>query len=176
MLRESFGRSQGQVRPLGTSAGVGRRAAVEVWLAERVAETEPEPAWVWLPVEEAVRLAGAPALRDATTLAALLLAVRSGLPEDAAGAWSAEPRAQGEHPFQLPRPRPARPRRRGSRGERRGRAAEWGLAPDTLLNRELSELAFNERVLALAQDAAHTRCWSACASSPSWAPTSTSSS
>ena len=46
------------------------------------------------------------------------------------------------------------------RRRRRGRAADRALPADRFLNRELSWLDFNARVLELAEDDVACRCWS----------------
>lgn len=150
VIRAMFGRAHGQIRLVGHSYAIGSRPAVEVWLAERVptAEEAVEPVLTWLPLDDALRLAGSPALRDAATLTALQMIARRGIPQDAP--WSERPLADGEHPFQLSAliaagpvavpaaPEPGQP--------------PVPLAPEALINMEQSEIAFNARVLALARD------------------------
>ncbi|MDB4948575.1 MAG: Polyphosphate kinase [Gemmatimonadetes bacterium] len=146
VLRGCFGNASGKLRLLGTSPGAGARPATEVWLAEG-ADPEPHGACAgdlaWVPVEELFASVGSPALRDAATLAALNVLARAELPVAA------------EDPADL------------SEGGRAAAAAALrGLAAveeahyaggeaerGTLLNMELSMLAFNRRVLALAEDA-----------------------
>ena len=157
-LRTILGDSQGHVRLLGTSAGFGTRPAVEVWLVERVPEEPVESGKggsskvVWLPLEEALALAGSPAVREARTLTALHFAARAAIPKGSNVGWTARVQTRKSHPFHLvpklegkARAAAAAPAPVRSRPER-------DLPPDSLLNMELSELAFQERVLALAED------------------------
>jgi polyphosphate kinase len=121
-----------RVRLLGREPG---STEVEVWLAE--ASVPAGEGIVRLPLHEVLASVGSPALRDRDTLAALHVAARAGIAHqvvaDVAGdaaAWSVlaglpEPRAAGSD----------------------------DLTPGTLLNMELSLLAFSRRVLELAGDA-----------------------
>ncbi len=152
VLRATFGNTEAQVRLLGTSAGLGSRPAIEVWLAERVrVDEEHGQGLVWIPLEYALSLVGSTTMREAGTLTALHMAARVNVPVGA-GLWSGEARPKREHPFRLFRRRePAEeapfpvPLPVPARGSDRP-------PPETLLNMELSELSFNERVLALAED------------------------
>jgi polyphosphate kinase len=156
VLRAALGHSQGHLRLLGTSAGFGTRPAVEVWIAERVPDEDgakESEAVVWLPLTEALALVGSPVLREARTLTALHMAVRAAVPEGRTVGWTARAVSKKEHPFHLV------PKLEGKRRtEEEPEAMEptpsssEGLPPDSLLNMELSELAFQERVLALAED------------------------
>src|SRR5256712_656613 len=95
ILRVLFGSADGLVRFLGMAPGglAGTRPVLEVWLARRVSSARGAGGRVqWLPLEELLAPAGAPALRDPRTLAALTRAARS----DVAAAW-ARPR-QGAPP------------------------------------------------------------------------------
>ncbi|HEU0012641.1 MAG TPA: polyphosphate kinase 1 [Longimicrobium sp.] len=140
VLRDCFGHDGARVRLLGTGVGSADRPGVEVWLAEGVrdAATDAECEVVHVPLAEVLASVGSPALRERDTLAALHVIARSAV--------------------QLV------PTRRGDRGQEQraretlaavepadaDRAAE--LPPGTLLNMELSLLAFNRRVLGLAED------------------------
>jgi polyphosphate kinase len=153
LLRTTFGNSEAQVRLLGTSMGLGTRPAIEVWLAERVrVDEEGDRKVVWIPLEEAIALVGSPTVRESATLTALHMAARVTIPA-ATSLWSGGSRPAGEHPFHL------------APGVETTDRAPFSLPlplpdlgsdrppPEALLNMELSELAFNERVLALAEDA-----------------------
>jgi polyphosphate kinase len=138
VLRDCFGHDGARVRLLGTGPGGGERAAVEVWLAEGVGGSDEDAACeiVRMPLEALLASVGSPALRDRDTLAALHVIARSALPV-------MEPEPDDDD----------------SGGEARARATlatarEEGdeLGPGTLLNMELSILAFNRRVLGLAED------------------------
>lgn len=151
-LRGSFGASQGRIRLLASMGAAGTRPALEVWLVEDpVPESADAPAGlVWARTAELLERVGAPELRDARTLAALHAAAREGL---GSGDGAAPPRRFGGIPFA---PRPAAPERSARRDEPTpGDEAETAAEPlpdGFLLNMELGTLAFNERVLALAED------------------------
>jgi polyphosphate kinase len=145
VLRNVFGRSLGRIRLLGTAPGMDARPGLEVWLAEGVTGGE---ACKWLPIEVVLEHVGAPQLRNARTLAALHAVARSEL-----GAHS---------PLSSNGP--------GTRGtnaaypifERAVSAARVpalletirarDVPPELLLNPELSRLAFDERILVIAED------------------------
>jgi len=140
VLRASFEGGEGRLRLLGTGPGSPRRPATEVWLAEGLedaAPTAPE-SMVETSLGELMASLGSPALRDASTLAALHVLARAGLP--------AAPPTEGESAARAvlrSAPRPPEP------------DAEIGpddLPAGSLLNMELSVLAFNRRVLEMAAD------------------------
>jgi polyphosphate kinase len=133
VLRESWEQAGARLRLLGTGPGSARRPAIEVWLAE--GSTGPlaprgDAGLVGIPLAEALAAVGAPGLRDETTLAALHVLARSDLPTEGAHGTLPEP------------PEPRSP----------AMAEAASLEPGSLLNMELSTLAFNRRVLALAAD------------------------
>ncbi|HEX6070182.1 MAG TPA: polyphosphate kinase 1, partial [Longimicrobiaceae bacterium] len=151
VMRETFGGSHGRVRLLGTSPGYGSRPALEVWLAQEVEVVVGRDEVTWVPLEEALDLAGSPALRDAPTLSALHMLSRTAflvqapLREQRPAASKVEPPFHLSSPFESTGPTEAesfarRPTRKLERPP-----------PETLLNMEVSELAFQERVLALAE-------------------------
>lgn len=146
VVREVVGRGPGSVRRLGESAGIGTRPAVEVWLVEHAAEDADDLAW--LSVDELLARVGSPDLRDAATLTALDLAIRRGVGgASGGGRGRTAERAAIESPFRVGRKKSSPPRTR-----RKAEAKALDPPPDLLLNMEASELAFNERVLALAED------------------------
>lgn len=155
VLRACLGRAQGQVRRLGVSAGLGARPALEVWLAERVSrgeDAEPGTDLVWVPFEEVLRQVGSPELRDAATLTAVHLAARAALPLQRDLLWDLRPRSRKEHPFLFRRSAALSTPRRTSSAEEKAQAPPVRLPPESLINTELSELGFQRRVLALAED------------------------
>ncbi|HEV8267568.1 MAG TPA: CYTH domain-containing protein, partial [Thermoanaerobaculia bacterium] len=77
LLREKLGSGVADLRLLGVAPAAGRTPAIEVWTAERLRREAGAQGLEWLPFEEALARAGSPALRDATTLAALTVAARS---------------------------------------------------------------------------------------------------
>ncbi|MFL5542520.1 MAG: CYTH domain-containing protein, partial [Longimicrobiaceae bacterium] len=142
VLRQSLG-GTGRVRLAGTGPGSARHPATEVWIAEEVAYAPGAAGLVHLPVDEVIEAAGSPALRDGATLSALHVLARSGLPVHPVRAEWDEP-GEGSAPLRtapayVPPP---------------SALAEGDLPPGTLLNPELSVLAFNRRVLELAGDPA----------------------
>jgi len=141
VLRETFDHPAARVRLVGTAPGSVRRPATEVWLAEGLAG--PLPALgtgvLHLPLGELLQMVGSPALRDDATLAALHVLARSELPLEAEirRTEAAEPHILRSIPdveMELETGDPAE------------------LPAGALLNMELSLLAFNRRVLALAMD------------------------
>jgi polyphosphate kinase len=146
VLEESFDSASARLRLLGTSPGAARRPATEVWLAEPApadGEGERAAALVRVPVDELLHAVGSPALRDGATLAALHVLARAELPVPAEP--SPDGASVGGSPAAV-----AGLRDLAGVDEARfgGEAPERG----TLLNMELSVLAFNRRVLALAAD------------------------
>lgn len=144
LLRDSFGSGDGQLRFLGLAPDLGNGSVLEVWLARRVSREGPAPSSPrWLPIGDVLARVGSPALREPRTLAALAVATRAGVFQNAPPAPPpAAPRPRpseaivsttAEHPTALPRDA-SRP------------------AAEQLLNEDLSTLAFNERVLDLAED------------------------
>ncbi|MGH7538420.1 MAG: hypothetical protein ACREMF_07285, partial [Gemmatimonadales bacterium] len=144
LLRTDFGSGDGQLRFLGIAPTVGDTAVLEVWLARRVAAAV-EP-YGWFPLDDVLARVGSPALREPRTLAGLAVAMRAGVfpgghgPEAAPVApqrvrESVQIRDVVERVPAAPLPGD------GSRP-----------APDQLLNEALSTIAFNERVLELAED------------------------
>jgi polyphosphate kinase len=141
VLRETFDHPAARVRLLGTAPGSVRRPATEVWLAEGLAGSLPARSKeiAHLPLGEMLSLVGSPALRDDATLAALNVLARSELPREA-DVRRSDPDA----------PHVLRSLPDVELAEVEAGAAE--LPHGALLNMELSLLAFNRRVLALAYD------------------------
>ena len=140
VLRDCFGHDGARVRLLGMGAGPSERAAVEVWLAEGVYEQTEDARCqiVRLPLDEVLHSVGSPALRDRETLAALHVVARAELPEHVRGeGHDAEEAAARATLASAPPP---------EAGD------DADLPRGSLLNMELSVLAFNRRVLGLAED------------------------
>jgi polyphosphate kinase len=138
VLRDCFGHNGARVRLLGVGPGPADKAAVEVWLAEG-AYTQTEDAGceiVRIPLDEVLHSVGSPALRDRDTLAALHVVARSELPSRVKGKGNEVEMAAAR--ATLASAPPAED------------AQE--LPPGSMLNMELSMLAFNRRVLGLAED------------------------
>ncbi|HEU5170703.1 MAG TPA: polyphosphate kinase 1 [Gemmatimonadales bacterium] len=140
LLRTTFGSGDGQLRFLGLAPTVGDRAPLEVWLSRRVsAHGAANGECRWLPLDEVLARVGSPALREPRTLAALAVAARADV-----------------FPDRTPVPAPAAPTPLAALVEvpeatpLASDASE--LAAEHLLNEDLSTLAFNARVLELAED------------------------
>jgi polyphosphate kinase len=139
LLRTTFGSGDGQLRFLGLAPSVADTAPLEVWLSRRVSVHGAAGGDCrWLPLDEVLARVGSPALREPRTLAALTVAARAGVFPDQAPASSPaapSPRALVEVPEATP-------------------LADDASSPaaDHLLNEDLSTLAFNARVLELAED------------------------
>jgi polyphosphate kinase len=139
VLRDCFGHDGARVRLLGVGPGPADRAAVEVWLAEG-AYTQTEDALceiVRMPLDEVLHSVGSPALRDRDTLAALHVVARSELPSRVRGEGNREELAAARATLASAPP---------------AEAGTEGMPPGAMLNMELSMLAFNRRVLGLAED------------------------
>lgn len=141
LLRRALGSSVGDLRLLTTTLGEGRLRSLEVWIGTRLdlsARKGNDPALTWLPIEEMFARIGTPEIQDAATLAALALLSRSELLPRLVSLPSAgrlEARAQ---------------KRRATTSHE---APVVTRAAGPLLDSEVSLLAFNERVLELAEDA-----------------------
>ncbi len=152
LLRAHFGSADGQVRLLGTAAASGARPMLEVWLARRGAAAR-EPAGGaplhWLPFSELLAHAGAPAVRDPRTLAALTVATRS----EALAEWTRSAPLRTGTPAEPP---PETRRMRLSDVMLRAPVDQSGRPPgaELFLSSDLSLIEFNNRVLALAEDPA----------------------
>ena len=140
VLRSCFGAAEGVLRHLGSVSGSERRAELEVWLAEEVHRNGEGTAVVWMPLPRVLAMAGTPVLQDRRTLAALHVAARSELAVRSRNDEEVESRRTGVTVAV------AAPADAGSV------APDEDLPPGSLLNMELSTLAFNRRVLMLAED------------------------
>jgi polyphosphate kinase len=140
LLRASFGSGDGQLRFLGLAPAGPDTPPLEVWLARRVSGHGAAGGdWRWLPTDEIVSSVGSPALREPRTLAALAVAARADAFPYRQRPSAPETRARLRSLVKTEETTPlardaARP------------------APDQLFNEDLSTLAFNERVLELAED------------------------
>lgn len=145
VLRNVFGRSLGRIRLLGTAPGMDARPGLEVWLAEGVSGGE---ACKWLPIEVVLEHVGAPQLRDARTLSALHAVARSELAAHSAvsGNGALPGTTNAAYPIF----------ERAVSAARVPALLESIKAKDVpselLLNPELSRLAFDERILVIAED------------------------
>jgi len=144
LLRRVTGSTVGTLSLLGSLPGTEDRDALEVWVARRIrGDGDSASHLQWVTASEAVARIGTPEIRTAETLAALAVATRANL---LAG------------PVRGPTERfapPPSPKKRSSRSTAHRAApprASTDLPPDRFLNVELSQLAFNERVLEMAED------------------------
>jgi polyphosphate kinase len=140
VLRACFGHDGARVRLLGLGAGLSQGAAVEVWLAEGAQEQSEDAVCeiVRIPLAEVLHSVGSPALRDRDTLAALHVVARSDFPSPPAGAVGMDEEAAARATLASAAPVAA--------------TDAEALPPGSMLNMELSVLAFNRRVLGLAED------------------------
>src|SRR5919109_2096471 len=133
LLQESLGSGVGNLHLLGTVSARDRHYALEVWLARQVRASTNDGPIEWIPLDQLNALAASPALRDPDTRAALLVAARAG--------------ALGESPVERRHSGPSAP----------VAAPEAPTTTDDLpagryLDADIGLLAFNSRVLALAED------------------------
>lgn len=154
MLRANVGTAEGEVWLLGVAPAAATRPLLEVWLADdfpRSAATPPEDGVKWFTLPDIMRRVGSPLLRDARTLAALAVAVRSDLFQLKANPMATEKRA------------PAATSTASDTGTQTLADLQkpelpeeslhtWEPVPDQFINEELSWLEFNARVLELAED------------------------
>lgn len=149
VLRGVFGHAAARIRLLATSPGAGSRPAVEVWLAEGIDEARlPRSECLWMPVEQALAMVGSPELRESRTLTALHAVARAGLVESGVA-------GNGGAPDMLPAS--AEPLFRGIDEDEDDDDAIDETTPkekrsELMLNRELSRLAFDERMLYIVED------------------------
>jgi polyphosphate kinase len=145
LLRYVTGSGVGDLSLLGSLPPSEDRDGLEVWVARRIrGGGEAGPTRLsWIPAAEAAAKVGTPEIRAPETLAALAVATRANLlgspardsPERAAPIRASTPRAT---PASVHRVAATR--------------AKTDLPPEHFLNAELAQLAFNERVLEMAED------------------------
>ena len=144
LLRRVTGSSVGTLSLLGSLPATEDRDALEVWVARRIrGDGESANHLQWVTASEAVARIGTPEIRTAETLAALAVATRANL--------LGSPLRGPSERFAPP---PAKPARKKSDSAHRAAPprATTDLPPDRFLNVELSQLAFNQRVLEMAED------------------------
>jgi polyphosphate kinase len=143
LLSRVTGSSVGTLSLLGSLPGTEDRDALEVWVARRIrGDGESANHLQWVTASEAVARIGTPEIRTAETLAALAVATRANL--------LGSPLRGPTERFAPP---PATTARKKSSAHRAAPPrATTDLPPDRFLNVELSQLAFNERVLEMAED------------------------
>lgn len=147
-LRHVLGEGRGQPRIIERVPGYGGMPALEVWLAEGYDLDEPSAdgenggaTLEWLSPDALVELAGSDRLRDTRTLIAVnafLRRARFELGEPS----TREIRVAGESASGIPR----------SELDTESTKPQPKLPPEQLLNMELSRMAFDERILIMAED------------------------
>nr|MDQ3388243.1 polyphosphate kinase 1 [Gemmatimonadota bacterium] len=139
LLRERLGGARGRLRRLALLPATDYRPSMEVWLAERVRRDETASGVEWRSLSSVLSAAGTPALQDRRTLAALQVAARSDVPAGDAGRDDGADRGRTGATVAV-------------RVDERRESTGDSLPRGSLLNMELSTLAFNRRVLVLAED------------------------
>lgn len=135
LLRSCFGSGDAQLRYLGLAPEPGDGSVLEVWMARRVAAGDAgRTGHRWLPLHDVLERVGSPAIRDPRTLAALAVATNAGVLQSPGLSTT------DSAPFVVESPSAPLPQDSSSP------------AADQLLSEDLSTLAFNERVLELAED------------------------
>jgi hypothetical protein len=140
VLRRVLGSSVGELHLLATTPSEGTLHPVEVWIVTRVdrsAQAAGDEELVWTPIDELLARVGTPEVNDAATLAALALLSRSEALPRLLSLPSAKRVEQRSEERQALTPR----------APKRSRSDEG-----PLLDSNQSLLAFNSRVLALAED------------------------
>lgn len=144
LLRRVTGSSVGTLSLLASLPGTEDRDALEVWVARRIrGDGDGANHLQWVTASEAVARIGTPEIRTAETLAALAVATRANL--------LASP-VRGPTERFAPPPQPKRRATPSPPHRAAPRRASTDLPPDRFLNVELSQLAFNARVLEMAED------------------------
>ncbi len=145
-LRSALGHARARVRLLGTSGGTSGRPALQIWLAEDVAQPAEGTDITWVPIEQALDRAGSPGLRDTHTLRSLNLVARAGL-----GTWGLaalrvrDPERDTMQPLDLVL-------QQLEAADGTAEPSPRDVPPDTLLNADLSRMAFDERIVVMAED------------------------
>ena len=143
LLTRQVAEPGGRVRLLGTNPGGPGRPALEVWLASDVKPGESREGVAWIPLDEALATVGSGVLREPRTLAALEVAARSDIGTTSGGAALGEAESEEDdvEALELALPEPASLEM----------SVDKDVAPDQLLNAELSRIAFDERILVFAE-------------------------
>lgn len=148
LLTECFGSTVGDLRLIASLPASDGGQQLEIWLARHIRHgrgAADSSVMLWLSLEELIARVGTGALRDRHTLAALLVVARSDLVS--LGQTPAENRAipaSTEPPVKPPVNPPMKPQAERDDGE--------AGADDRLLDPDGSQIEFNARVLAMAED------------------------
>ncbi len=164
LLRRLTASGVGTLAKLGSIPPTEDRDALEIWVARKLRDRGDGSGvkLAWLPVGDVLTRIGTPEFRQPETLAALAVATRANLLGVAAGKVAALPTAHsGERPAAdagLATPRPdghtaehVAARSSAPRHVAPPRATT-NLPPEQFLNSELSQVAFHQRVLEMAED------------------------
>jgi polyphosphate kinase len=164
LLRGVTGSAVGTLSLLATLPATEDRDALEVWVARRTrGDGGGDTRLSWVPAAEAIARIGTPDLRTAETLAALAVATRASLlqgprgPTERFAPTVARTEVPTYRPPDLPTGSPVVPPSRPpvratTRHHPQPARATSNLPTDHFLNVELSQLAFHERVLEMAED------------------------
>jgi polyphosphate kinase len=148
VLAEYFGPTHGRLRYLGSASGSVGSAAVEVWLAEEVAQGKEGVMWAKL--EDVLENVGKDAMRDLRTLTALNAVMRAGLSGRSAlrnrvGRWADQEEESDTTLFELM-----------VKSQKKSKDETQDIAPrdlpeDMILNPEIARLLFDERILSIVE-------------------------
>ncbi len=140
VMGASLSERGGRLRLLGTNPGGPGRPGLEVWLAEDVKPADTREEIMWVPLADILTTVGSGAVREPRTLAALEVVARSDLAPVSEEADVGDVDS-GQEALELAVP--AMPEDTDP--------YDATIAPDHLLNAELSRIAFDERILVYAE-------------------------
>ncbi len=146
VLRDWFGSAQAQLRLLGSAPASENHPEMEVYLVRRIPTNRKlDRPLEWLLPNDVIQLVGSPAIRDTRTLAALHVAARSDLMRERP-VWALRSPVSptlsmdASDTYSIADLRGSMP------------STQVLVAPEQFINRDFSQLAFNRRVLELAED------------------------
>ena len=143
LLRQVFGSGVGELSLLGHAPATDDRPALEIFSARKIrgrGEGPPPSEIEWLTLPEALAKIGTPEIRSPETLGALALAARVD--------WAPDSVARAPRPLAKASSKSGKAQRPSSKD----RQASTDAPADHFLNVELSQLAFNQRVLEMGED------------------------
>ncbi|HET9274658.1 MAG TPA: polyphosphate kinase 1 [Gemmatimonadales bacterium] len=161
LLRRLTASGVGSLSRIGSIPPTEDRDALEIWLARKLRGRGDGAGagLTWLPVADVLSRIGTPDFRQPETLAALAVATRANLLGASAGRTEPAPAQRPASDAGLGTPRAVAPGSRSGETAAVSRAhhvapprATTDLPADQFFNVELSQLAFHQRVLELAED------------------------